>query len=59
LRTYLRAFGHYLALLAYLPWDALNVSSALLILILLGAIAALARSRCSKPRILFLNDPFP
>lgn len=45
LRTYLRAFAHYLATLIYLPPDTLNTAAAVLILVLLATIAILARRR--------------
>jgi hypothetical protein len=59
LRTYFRALGHYLEIFA-LPFDSLNVSASVLILLLLGTIAILGRWRSLVFAWLFiLITPLP
>jgi hypothetical protein len=59
LRTYFRALGHYLAIFG-LPPDSLNLSSSVLILLLLGTIAILGRRRSLVFAWLFiLITPLP
>ena len=60
LGNYLRAFGHYLSLLAYFPDGTLNLAAALLVLILLLTIAALIRLRCLRFLWIFIViSPLP